>query len=101
MRRLPVRLPVRLEKLLGLWRLRRLLLVLGHLSLVLDQITLSRHRLTQVTGPGLARPGPLVLFAAPRMLAIRQYHGRVAPRRASTVTHARPADHDLRIGLRW
>jgi hypothetical protein len=32
MPRLPVwRLPVRLERLLGLWRLRRLLLVLGFL----------------------------------------------------------------------
>jgi len=37
MPRLPVRLPVRLERLLGLWRLRRLLLVLGPLCLVLDQ----------------------------------------------------------------
>jgi hypothetical protein len=38
------RLPMRLERLLGLWRLRRLrlglLLVLGPLSLVLDQKTL-------------------------------------------------------------
>jgi hypothetical protein len=39
MRRLPVRwLPVRLERLLGLWWLRRRLLrVLGRLSLVLTQ----------------------------------------------------------------
>ena len=39
MRRLPVRwLPVRLERLLRLWRLRRRLLrVLGRLSLVLTQ----------------------------------------------------------------
>jgi hypothetical protein len=39
LRRLPVWwLPVRLEWLLGLWRLRRRLLqVLGRLSLVLDQ----------------------------------------------------------------
>ena len=40
MRRLPVRLPVRLERLLGLWRLRRLLplvvRVQGLLPLVLD-----------------------------------------------------------------
>ena len=71
MPRLPVRwLPVRLERLLGLWRLRRLLLVLGLLSLVLDQITLSRCSPTRVTGPGLARPGLAVLFAPPRMLAI-------------------------------
>ena len=39
MRRLPVRwLPVRLERLLGLWRLRRrLLCVLGRLPLVLTK----------------------------------------------------------------
>jgi hypothetical protein len=40
MSRLPLRLPMRLERLLGLWRLRRLLRVLGLLSLVLDQKTL-------------------------------------------------------------
>jgi hypothetical protein len=35
---LPVRrLPVRLQTLLGLWRVRRLLLVLGRLPMVLDQ----------------------------------------------------------------
>ena len=32
------RLQVRLARLLGLWRLRRLLLVLGALPLVLDQL---------------------------------------------------------------
>ena len=38
MRRLPVRpLRVRLERLVGLWRLRRLLLVLGLLPLLLEQ----------------------------------------------------------------
>jgi hypothetical protein len=66
-------LRVRLEKLLGLWRLRLgLLQVLGLavLPLVLDQKALSRHRLTRVTGSGLARPGPPVLFAAPGVLAI-------------------------------
>ena len=31
-------LQMRLERLLGLWRLRRLLLVLGALPLVLDQL---------------------------------------------------------------
>ena len=67
MPRLPVRwLPVRLERLLGLWRLRRLLLVLGLLSLVLDQITLTNagHR------AGSCETRPAVLFAPPRMLAI-------------------------------
>jgi len=65
MSRLPVRpLRVRLERLLGLWRLRRLrlgllqVLGLAVLPLVLDQKALSRHRLTRITGPGLARPGP-------------------------------------------
>ena len=33
------RLQVRLERLLGLWRLRRLLRVLGALPLVLDAVT--------------------------------------------------------------
>jgi hypothetical protein len=53
MRRLPVRrLPVRLARLLGLWRLRRRLLrVLGRLPLVLTK----NRSLTWVTGPGLAR----------------------------------------------
>ena len=38
MPRLPVRrLPVWMERLLGLWRLRRLLRVLGLLPLVLDR----------------------------------------------------------------
>jgi len=76
---LPLRLPVRLQTLLGLWRLRRLwrlLRVLGRLSLVLDQKTLNRRRSMRVTGPGLARSGPPVLFAAPRMLAFRRYHRR-------------------------
>ena len=52
MPRLPVRwLSMRLERLLGLRRLRRLLLVLGLLPRVLTQ----NRWLTRVTGPGLAR----------------------------------------------
>jgi hypothetical protein len=35
------RLQVRLERLLGLWRLRRLLRVLGALPLVLDAVTVG------------------------------------------------------------
>jgi hypothetical protein len=60
------RLPMRLQTMLGLWRLqlRRLLLVLGLLPRVLNQ---KNATLTQVnaghTEPGLARSGSPVLFA--------------------------------------
>jgi len=95
------RLSMRLERLLGLRRLRlglrRLLPVLGRLPLVLDQKALSRHRLTRVTGPGLARPGPPVLFAAPSMLANRQYRRQLGTA-AGIVGRLCPADHDMRIG---
>jgi hypothetical protein len=57
MPRLPVRrLPVWMERLLGLWRLRRLLPVLGTLRLVLDQNTLSS---TRITGLGLLSTQPI------------------------------------------
>jgi hypothetical protein len=43
LRRLPVRrLQMRLERLLGLWRLRRLLRILGTLPLVLDRRTVRQ-----------------------------------------------------------
>jgi hypothetical protein len=60
MPRLPVRwLPMRLERLRGLWRLRRLLPVLGTLRLVLDRKTLSRHRPTRIRGLGLLSTQPI------------------------------------------
>ena len=60
MPRLPLRwLSMRLERLLELRWLRRLLPVLGTLRLVLDQKTLSRYRPTRITGLGLLLTQPI------------------------------------------
>ncbi len=50
---------------------------------------ISQRGSTRVTGPGLARPGLPVLFAPPRMLAIRLYCRPPAPQRRSG-GHRRP-----------
>ena len=103
MPRLPVRwLPVRLERLLGLWRLRRLLLVLGLLSLVLDQITLSRCSPTRSQGRVLRDPACCLVCAAES--ASNSPYSWPERNGAATVIDVADAgmtDHDLRIGLRW
>jgi hypothetical protein len=59
-RRLSLRwLPLWLERLLGLWRLRRLLLVLGFLSHLLDQILKRRAQRRESRGRVLLDPAQL------------------------------------------
>jgi hypothetical protein len=62
LRRLSLRwLPLWLERLLGLWRLRRLLLVLGFLSHLLDQILKRRAQRRESRGRVLLdRPSCLI-----------------------------------------
>ena len=93
MRRLPVRwLPVRLEKLLGLWRLRRLLLVLGLLPRVLTQ----NRWLTWVTGPGLARDPAHLSYLRHRDV------NNASLRPPPLMRDRSRRDHDLKmLPLRW
>jgi hypothetical protein len=63
MRRLSLRwMPVWMERLLGLWRLRRLLLVLGLLPHLLGQILKRRVQRRELRGRVKQEPGPSVLL---------------------------------------